>query len=290
MNTRRIGIVLLATLAAALLLVDCGSPTANVSDLGLRARTGSQYVCQVTTRVDRLRVTRVAPGDQVLFTFPPVVTVVNASAARAVARGACGLPNVPSGTFHCPAEFAVSYRLVFSVRGEKGMGAQAIVAHPTGCQNVTGFTHVRTTRYRPGFYTLLARAMGLRDGSYPTFLGALSATYAPLPREAMSTMRVTFTRLTPRQFDRVRISPAQALATALRRESFSGEHPRITVHLGAFTDPLVQPAVKKALAYLIIFDGVIVPNTGPRGGPPNHEYIDVISAATGRSIEGFSYR
>ena len=41
---------------------------------------------------------------------------------------------------------------------------------------------------------------------------------------------------------------------------------------------------------LVIFDGVIVPKFGPKQGRPNHEDIEVISAFTGRAIEGFSYR
>lgn len=175
MKRWRSGAVIPATLAAALLLSACGSPTSKVSDLPLKARSGPPYLCRVLPRVDRLIVTRRAPGNQFVFTFPTVVTVTSASAARAVASSACSLPDVPAGSFRCPAEFAVSYHLVFAVRGEKGMGGEAIDAHPTGCQLVTGLGSVRTTRYHPGFYRILARAMGLRNAGYQSFTGTLNA-------------------------------------------------------------------------------------------------------------------
>jgi hypothetical protein len=85
----------------------------------------------------------------------------------------------------------------------------------------------------------------------------------------------------------VQISVAQALVIARRWEPFSGKHPRVTVHLGAFADSLYLPSVP---AYLVIFDGVIVPNSGPKAEPPNHEDIEVINAVTGHAMEGFSYR
>ncbi len=116
------------------------------------------------------------------------------------------------------------------------------------------------------------------------------ATYAPLPRAATTSIGVTFTRLTLTQLDRVRISETQALAVAKHWEAFSGKHPRISVHIGSFTDAQVEPAVRKVPAYLVISDGVIVPNSGPVGGRPNHEHIEVINAVTGRAVEGFSYR
>jgi hypothetical protein len=111
------------------------------------------------------------------------------------------------------------------------------------------------------------------------------ATFAPLPNQAAA--GVTFAPLSPDQIGRVQISVSQALVVARRWAPFSGSHLRITVHLGAFADPTNLPSMP---AYLVIFDGVIVPNLGPTPGPPNHEDIEVISAVTGHAIEGFSYR
>src|SRR5580658_4233760 len=111
------------------------------------------------------------------------------------------------------------------------------------------------------------------------------ASYAALPDEAAA--GVTFAPLSPNQIGRVQISVSQALVEARQWAPFSGKHVRVTVHLGAFADPTNLPSVP---AYLVIFDGVIVPSLGPKPEPPNHEDIEVISAVTGHAIEGFSYR
>jgi hypothetical protein len=113
------------------------------------------------------------------------------------------------------------------------------------------------------------------------------APYAPLPHQATSAVGVTFVRLRPFELARVRVSAPQALAAAIRWEAFSGNNPHVTVDLGAFADSKKLPTV---LAYLVIFDGVIVPNLGPKQERPNHEDIAVINAVTGHAIEGFSYR
>ena len=83
---------------------------------------------------------------------------------------------MPKGVRHCPAACAISYRLVFGVRGEKGMGVPGRVAldvHPTGYQPAKGLGVVRTTSFCAGFYRLLGNAMGLRNAGYQTFAGAL---------------------------------------------------------------------------------------------------------------------
>lgn len=160
-----------AVLGAALLLSACGSPSpSGPTTMAPSARTA--YLCQVIPRVDRLIVTRHAPGNQFVFTFPAVVTVSSSSAAQAVAKAACALPDAPKGAQACPAEFAVSYHLVFAVRGEKGMGGEAIDVNPTGCQSVTGLGTVREAMSRPTFYRLLGGAMGLKNANYLTFRGA----------------------------------------------------------------------------------------------------------------------
>jgi hypothetical protein len=171
MKRMRLRITIPVVIAAALLLSACGSPSSSgPTTTGPSARTA--YLCQVIPRVNRLVVTRHAPGRQFVFTFPAVVTVTSASAAQAVAKSACALPDAPKGAQACPAEFAVSYHLVFAVRGEKGMGGEAIDVNPTGCQSVTGLGTVREVVSHPAFYRLLGNAMGLKNPSYLTFTGA----------------------------------------------------------------------------------------------------------------------
>jgi hypothetical protein len=156
------------SLVASLGLMACGSSPSVASTAPSKQTT---YLCQVIPRVDRLIVTRQAQGDQFHFAFPGVVTVTNSAAARTVATSACALPDAPKGAQACPAEFAVSYHLVFAVRGKKGAAGEAIDVNPSGCQSVTGLGPVREAISHPSFFRILGKAMGLRNGSYRTFVG-----------------------------------------------------------------------------------------------------------------------
>ena len=168
-NRMRFRIAIPAVLGTALLLSACGiSSSRGPTTTAPSAQTA--YLCQVIPRVDRLIVTRHAPGNQFIFNFPAVVNVTSASSAQSVAKAACALPDA-SNTRLCPAEFAVSYHLVFAVRGEKGMGGEAIDANPTGCQWVTGLGMVREALSPVAFYRLLGNAMGLKNASDQTFRG-----------------------------------------------------------------------------------------------------------------------
>ena len=170
-NRMRLRITIPAVLSAALLLSACGGPSSNgPTTTSPSAKTA--YLCKVIPRVDRLVVTRHAPGHQFIFRFPSVVTVTNALDAQAVAKAACALPDAPKGAQACPAEFAISYHLVFAVRGEKGTGVEALDVNPTGCQSVEGLEAVREVMSHPAFFRVLGRAMGLKNSSYLTFRGA----------------------------------------------------------------------------------------------------------------------
>lgn len=161
------------TLIAVVSLVSSASASSTSSTTS--PKKSEAYLCQVISRVDRLIVTRDAPGSQFRFTFRTVVTVTSAKLAQEVATSACGLPDVTGGVHSCPAEFAVSYKLDFAVRGEKGMGGEFIVANPTGCELVTGLGTTRSTSLRPGFYRLLGKAMGLKNAGRSTFAGSFSS-------------------------------------------------------------------------------------------------------------------
>lgn len=161
------------SLVTGLGLAACGSsPSVAPTTTSTAPSNQVAYLCQVIPRVERLIVTRQAPGNQFHFTFPAVVTVTNAAAARAVATSACALPDAPPYAQPCPSGFAISYHLVFAVRGEKGMGGEAIDVNPTGCQSVTGLGTVREAGSHPAFFRILGKAMGLKNANYLTFRGA----------------------------------------------------------------------------------------------------------------------
>jgi hypothetical protein len=153
------------SLISAVALTACARATSTTT-----STSADPYLCQVLPRVDRLIVTRHAPGSHFKFSFPAVVSVTNVSKARAVAESACGLPKLPGGE-HCPAGFPVSYNLDFAVKGEKGLGGEAINVYPTGCETVTGLGPVRTTAEHHSFFRLLGKAIGLKDAGYFTFAG-----------------------------------------------------------------------------------------------------------------------
>lgn len=169
---RRCAVVPMA-LVTGLGLAACGSsPSVAPTTTSTAPSNQVAYLCQVIPRVDRLIVTRHAPGNQFHFTFPAVVTVTNAAAARAVATSVCALPDAPPYTQPCPSGFAISYHLVFWVQGQKGPGADLIVVNPTGCQSVTGLGTVREAGSHPAFYRVLGNAMGLKNANDLTFRGA----------------------------------------------------------------------------------------------------------------------
>jgi len=121
--------------------------------------------------VDGLKVTRHAPGNEFVFSFPAEVEVNNVAEARSVAAATCALADFPPGSFSCPVAFAISYQLDFAVRGEEGTGGDAATLDPTGCQMVTGLGATRVPS--SSFYKLLAEAMGLKHHGYRIFQGVI---------------------------------------------------------------------------------------------------------------------
>ncbi|MGD0686054.1 MAG: hypothetical protein ABSA03_13165 [Streptosporangiaceae bacterium] len=120
-------------------------------------------LCTDQAAVDHLVVRRVIllrqPGKQ-HFGFPARVTVASATQARAVARSLCTLPSPVSGIVNCPASFGINYKLRFAAAGA---AFPAVTIQATGCQAVTGAGKPRTITRTPAFWTVLAKALGLRS-------------------------------------------------------------------------------------------------------------------------------
>jgi hypothetical protein len=176
----RAGLHIAAAAGAATVAAGCGSQVATTTSAAQPAspRTaspggvipggpvsrGGAALCSKQAAVTRLVVSRVAtlPQNHLHFAFPAGVTVSSPGQARAVAGMVCGLPAVPHGTMNCPADWGVSYRLSFAA--DSG-SFPVVTAGAGGCGVVTGAGPVRWTARVPGFWTVLAHAIGVRGGA-----------------------------------------------------------------------------------------------------------------------------
>jgi len=138
---------------------------------GAVAGTGkTPALCAQTGSVTRLMIHRIngLPQNHERFTFPARITVTSARRAQSAARALCALPVMPSGTFNCPADWGISYRLVFT----SWAGRLAhVTADASGCQEVSGLGATRWTLTSPGFWRSLAQAAGITPASGAVFLG-----------------------------------------------------------------------------------------------------------------------
>ena len=162
-------LLLLIVIASAAVLAACGS-AASVS-----AKRPAVALAQDISRLDRLVVTRTDafPQNHVRFTFPATVTVTDSTAVQAVARALCALPKMPSDLLGCPADFGITYHLVFSA-GDRSFPSVSVDA--TGCETVRGLGTVRWLSTSPGFWHTLGVAMGLAKPDNATFRGSLSTS------------------------------------------------------------------------------------------------------------------
>jgi len=153
-------VLAIAVLMSATLIVLCGCGS-STSPLG-----------QSLDRLDRLVVTRTdtIPQNHFRFAFPAAVAVTDPTALQPVARALCALPLMPSGTFHCPADFGITYHLVFSAGAQR---FPAVSVDATGCETVRGLGTTRCVTTSPGFWHTLGVAMGLAKPDYATFQGSL---------------------------------------------------------------------------------------------------------------------
>ena len=96
------------------------------------------------------------------------VTVTGAHQAQAVAQALCTLPAMPTGTFSCPMDWGINYRLIFTAGDSK---LAPVTVDATGCQQVTGLGPVRWTALSPAFWNVLATAAGIGPADQATFGG-----------------------------------------------------------------------------------------------------------------------
>jgi hypothetical protein len=172
----RPGLRVLAAAGTVLLAAACGSQSVTTSSAtqpasparastpstspGGTGTAGAAALCARPAAVTRLVVSRVSalPQNHLHFAFPAGITVSSPAQARAVAEAVCGLPAMPRGPIHCPADWGLSYRLSFAA-GTRSF--PVVTAAAGGCAVVTGAGPPRWTARSPGFWTVLAHAMGI---------------------------------------------------------------------------------------------------------------------------------
>ena len=171
----RPGLPALAAAGSAMLVAACGSQAATTSSATQPASTaspagaaspastgtaGDAALCTDQAAVTRLVVSRVTalPQNHLHFAFPAAITVASPGRARAVAAAVCGLPPMPRVVTNCPADLGVSYRLSFAAGSTS---FPVVTASAGGCSGVAGAGPVRSAGRSPGFWAVLARAMGI---------------------------------------------------------------------------------------------------------------------------------
>ncbi len=176
-GTRRsLGLLCAALILGPVMLAACGSVAAPGSaaagngspaagDAGGAGAPGHSVpaplgLCSDPAAADRVVISRsatvhVIQPERILA--PGQATVSDAARVRALAKALCALPRMPRGPIGCPALFAGTYSLRFTVARRV---LPVVRIQETGCQAVTGLGPVRTVSRSPAFWTVLAAAVG----------------------------------------------------------------------------------------------------------------------------------
>jgi hypothetical protein len=142
-------------------------------------------LCQDGARLTSLEIVRnhgtklpeLQPG------FPIQITVTDPARVRAVARALCSLPDMPRGLLHCPALLlGTAYTLHFTAGGRP---LPLVTINSTGCEAVTGVGPVRRA-ISPGFWRVLAEAIGVKPPGPPVFGGQNPGSACPPPSPHMT--------------------------------------------------------------------------------------------------------
>ena len=166
------GVILAGALAA---LAACGAvvagPGGSQQTPAAAASSGQEAaLCASTAHLDRMVVSLsgAAPPGQFHAVLPGGVTIRDAAKVRAVAAALCGLPAMPSGPVHCPADLGGGYRLTFAAAGQS---FPPVMVRATGCRSVSGLGPAR--RATAAFWALLREELGTGARARPTAVPAV---------------------------------------------------------------------------------------------------------------------
>ena len=94
------------------------------------------------------------------LTFPALVTVTSAAAARAVATAVCALPAQPGGIVNCPNDLGIGYQLRFAAGRHH---FHLVTLQATGCEIVSGAGKPRAIAHSTRFWVVLGQALRLHS-------------------------------------------------------------------------------------------------------------------------------
>jgi hypothetical protein len=117
-----------------------GQPAAGTASLHV---VDGPALCNDIEILTWLRVKRSNPWPQNHLTFQASASYIvsDRSAVRALAQGLCALAPLPTGVRHCPVDYGIAYRLVFS---DTTKSYPAIKVDAGGCEPVTGLGPTRS--------------------------------------------------------------------------------------------------------------------------------------------------
>ena len=166
-----VGATILMVVAGLVVTVGEGHRTATPK-AQVQTVSSSVSLCTVAKKVTRLAVHRGTFMNPTTFSFPSVVFVGNAASARSVAKAICAItPDMRIGTFACPMDQGLTYRLVFTL---PKYVITPIILHMGGCGAVEGTGAKGWIHLIPILFRILGNAMQLHLATGETFAGKMT--------------------------------------------------------------------------------------------------------------------
>jgi hypothetical protein len=167
-----VGATSLVAVAGLIVAVEVGHGTATPQAQVLTVPSALS-LCTVANKVTTLTVHRGTFMNPTTFSFPSVVFVGNAASARSVAKAICAIPPDmrTGGVIACPADFGLTYRLLFTFPKHT---VTPITLRVTGCGGVDGTGTKGWIHLTPNLLRVLGNAMQLRLATEATFRGKMA--------------------------------------------------------------------------------------------------------------------
>jgi len=192
MTMNRVIGVTAAAGCAALMLAGCG--TTHAPGTGPAAPAPKKTAQPSTERIPataKVVTLSAASGMVAGAKHPGPVTITNAATVKSLASVVNGLPPVPAGIRHCPADLGQAVQMTFAAT--RNGPALAVVKAPTGgCEGVSVTVHGTPEPSRDGGSSGVARkVLAIAGVNWPGYGGGTSGTHLPAGVNPGGTMQHT---------------------------------------------------------------------------------------------------